>query len=203
MVVVDDHPLIRSAMRALFGAPSDIRIIGEAGTGAEALRLTVELAPDVLLLDIQLPDITGVEVVRRLRAGGSATRVLILTGYPSDDNARALIRLGIRGYLLKAIRAEELAGAIRAVHAGRTVFDPAVTNSLLDVLTSPPAERPTKKEVAVLKLVDEGYTNQEIGRRLRISVSTVQYHLRNLFGKFGVRSRTELVHVTRAQGWLP
>lgn len=195
MLLADDHPLTRDGTRQAMAANGSIDIVGEAGDGEETLRLAQQLRPDLLLLDISMPRLSGVEVASELHALHSAIRVLILTGY--DQNAahhETLLRLGVRGFLSKRASPSEIVKAVCEVHAGRTYF----RGPMADIArgSSSPIQL-TQREIAVMHLVESGSTNRQIADQLCVSEPTVRFHMHNLFTKLGVKSRTQLVNVGR------
>lgn len=202
ILLADDHAIVRAGLRHLLAETPDLEVVGEAADGEAALRLAAALRPDILLLDVRLPGRDGLEVARLLRARLPDVRVVALTVCDDAQHARALLRLGVSGYLLKTVSWPELQGALRAVYGGHVVVQSSVAARLSRPGSSPDRE-PTARELEVLRLVAEGYRNREIANRLATSERTVQFHLRNLFAKCDAASRTELVHRARQQGWLP
>ena len=199
VVIVDDHALLREGTRALLAEDSGIVVVGMAAEGRVALRLVAELRPAVLLLDVHLPDLDGVAVTRQVRATFPDVAVLILTGYEDASYCRALLNLGVRGYLGKKISGRELASAVHAVAAGQVVLLSAAAPGTLTADTILLTER----EREVLGLLAEGQPNRMIARTLAISVRTVDFHVRNVFGKLGAASRTEAIAKARRQSLIP
>lgn len=202
ILLADDHAITREGTRRLLESEPDLEVIGEAGNGEEALRLAEELRPDILVLDISMPGLNGIQVAETIRLKLPEIRIIILTGYESEQYARALVRLGVNGYLSKTASSEELATALRTVQSGQSYFQPAVVELLRDNAAPGTGDEPTPREMEVLLLVAEGLRNKEIARRLSTSERTVQFHLGNLFSKLQAGSRTELVHLARQKGWL-
>jgi DNA-binding NarL/FixJ family response regulator len=196
VVVADDHPLVRDATRLYLEQAGGIAVVGMAGTGAAALELVGARRPDVLVLDVQLPDMSGVDVARRMAAAFPGVAVLVFTGYDDVGYARRLRQVGIRGYLRKTASREELVGAVRGVAAGRTVL---IADSPGAVLTE--GEEPlTAREHEVLQLVADGLSNDEVARALTISPKTAEFHVGHLLRKLGARSRAHAVARARQQG---
>jgi DNA-binding NarL/FixJ family response regulator len=202
ILLADDHAITREGTRRLLEAEPDLEVIAEAANGEEALRLAEELLPDIIVLDISMPGLSGVQVAEVVRRKLPETRIVILTGYDSEQYARALVRLGVSGYLSKTASCEELAAALRAAHFGQPYFQPKVVELLRGTSGPGAGDEPTPREMEVLPLVAEGLRNKEIARRLSTSERTVQFHLSNLFCKLQAGSRTELVHLARQRGWL-
>jgi DNA-binding NarL/FixJ family response regulator len=173
--------------------------VGTAGDGAAALRLIAERQPDVLLLDVHLPGLSGVEVARQTRARFPRVAILVLTGYDDLGDARALVRLGVQGYLPKTASGEQIVAAIRTVARGETVLISKAAQAALGRGVGPL----TAREDEVLRLLAAGKRNAEIAAALAVSVSTVEFHLSNLFQKLGATSRTEAIRLAREQGLTP
>ena len=212
ILLADDHAVVRKGIREFLeeaeGEPP-ITVVAEAADGAEAVALATEYAPDVALLDIQMPNMTGIEATRRIKAQHPDVRVLVLTAYDDDPYIFALLQAGASGYVLKTASSESLVRAVRAVYRGESALDPAVTQKIVQQLTT---DRPlgrqtavealTRREVEVLRLAAKGLTNKAIGRELGISSRTVQGHLANIYGKLNVSSRTEAVTEGLKLGWI-
>jgi NarL family two-component system response regulator LiaR len=196
VLLADDHAVVRSGLGAFLLAADDLELIGEAANGAEAVRRCAELRPDVVLMDLQMPEVDGVEATRAIRQRWPETQVLILTSFREEERVQAALVAGAIGYLLKNVTADELAEAIRAVRAGRPALAPEATQALIQASVrppAPPAEELTEREREVLALMVEGLTNDGIAARLSISRSTVKYHVSSILGKLGAGSRTEAV----------
>ncbi len=198
VVIVDDHPIVRAGMRAILSAGADINVVGEGENGADALRLVNEFCPDVLALDVQLPDLNGLEVTRRLRAQGKKTAILILTIHTDHETVFGLLEAGAVGYVLKDEAPETLVGAVRAAGRGESWFSPAVASQVVRrAVGSPKVETPevletlTPREVDTLRLLAQGLDNTAIAHELVVTKRTVQNHISNIYGKLGVSSRTE------------
>jgi DNA-binding NarL/FixJ family response regulator len=200
VLVADDQPLIRSGFRMVIEGRGDLELAGEAGDGVEAVELTHSLEPDVVLMDVRMPRMDGVEATRRLVASGSRARILILTTFDLDEYVYASIQAGASGFLLKDVGPDELADAIRVVAAGNSLFGPAATRRLVEQFTRrpEPGERPelgdlTEREREILGLVASGYSNAEIAQRLVVSETTVKTHVSAVLRKLGVRDRVQAV----------
>ena len=196
VALVDDHEIVRRGLRELLEG-AGLEVVGEAGTVAEAVRRMPALHPDVVLLDMQLPDGTGVEVCRDVRSALPDTRVLILTSFDDDEALFASILAGASGYLLKQVRGSDLVDAVRRVAAGQSLLSPEVTARVLERLRQPVTTQDpalaslTEQERRVLDLVAEGLTNRQIGTRLGLAEKTVKNHVSGVLGKLGLGSRTQ------------
>lgn len=210
VVLADDHAVVRKGIREFLEEAEDIIVVAEAANGREALQAVAEHRPGVVVLDIQMPELSGIEATRRIKARYPEVGVLILTAYDDDPYVFALLQAGAGGYVLKTASAEELVQAIRAVHRGDSALDPAVARKVVQRLASghpSPAseeivEGLTDRELDVLRLAAKGLTNQAIGGRLDISDRTVQGHLANVYAKLAVSTRTEAVLRAVKLGWL-
>jgi DNA-binding NarL/FixJ family response regulator len=203
VLIVDDHPLYRGGTQAALASRPGMEVVGAVGTAAEALRACRELAPDIVLLDINLPDRSGIEVAREMRSLMPDVGVIALSAYDDEAFILALAEVGVRGYLLKTATDGEIASAVQAVAAGGSVFAASVADALVrHSMRGDAAEENalTERESAVLTYVAEGLSNREIGRRLGISQRTAQAHLSRVFHKLGVGSRTEAVAVALKEG---
>ncbi len=207
VLVVDDHPIVRAGMRLILEDAPGIKIIGEGTCGQDALRMAVDLHPKVLVLDINLPDISGLEVTRRLSSIGSKTAILILTVLNDDRTVFGLLEAGASGYVLKEDALETLANAIKAAARGETWLSSKVTEHVvhraLEVATPMPKSTCdlTTREMEVLLLLAEGLSNEAIAHRLTLTLRTVQNHVSAIYGKLGVDSRTEAVLYAIRHGW--
>lgn len=197
VVVADDHKVVRAGIRELLSDEPDIQVVGEARDGREAVELALAVRPDVVVMDINMPELSGVEATRQIRAAAPEVRVLALTAYQDDPYIYGLLDVGASGYILKTAEGQEIVRAVRATAAGQAAIDPAVAPRLIARLTrpAPQADALTERELAVLRLAARGQTNKQIGATLQISDRTVQNHLANIYAKLGVASRTEAVTV--------
>jgi DNA-binding NarL/FixJ family response regulator len=207
--LADDHVLVRQGIRQFLEDEGDIDVVAEANDGAEALELIEQHQPDIAVLDVRMPEMTGVEATRRIKAQFSQVRVLILTAYDDDPYVFALLQAGADGYVLKTASADELVRAVRTVHAGQPALSPEVASKVIQQMTrGAPAgatdqvESLTERELDVLRLAARGKTNRAIGGDLGISHRTVQGHLASIYGKLGVNSRTEAVTEALRRGWI-
>ena len=207
VVIVDDHPVVRTGMQTVLDAVADITVVAKGTSGADALRLVSQHLPDVLVLDVNLPDISGVEVTRRLRDRGTTTAILVLTIHDDTQIIFGLLESGAVGYVLKDEAVETLVSAVRAAARGESWLSPAVARQVLrravGQAPSPPERPPlslTPREVEVLRLLARGLDNAAIAQRLVVTKRTVQNHVSNIYGKLDVRSRTEAALVAIRQG---
>ncbi len=194
VVIVDDHPVVRTGMRAVLDAVADVNVVAEGASGADALRLVEQHDPDVLVLDVNLPDMNGLDVVRRLREREITTAILILTMHANSHTVFGLLKAGVRGYVLKDEAPETLAGAVQAVAQGQDWFSPAVSRQLVRRAVGQTRSSPellTPREMEVLRLLAQGLDNAAIAQQLVITRRTVQNHVSSIYGKLGVDSRIE------------
>ena len=210
VVLVDDHALLREGMRRLLEQEPDMTVVGEAADGAEGVTTVKALMPDVVLMDVVMPGISGIEATKQIKQCSPQTAVLILSAYDDDRYVLGLLEAGAAGYLLKSSHGPEVVQAIRAARTGDAVLHPAVTARLLAHVTRSAAadagaggaEHPTQRELEVLRLAAAGLGNKEIARELDLSLPTVKAHLVNAFNKMGVGSRTEAVLHALRRGWI-
>jgi len=209
ILLADDHAVVRQGIRQFLEEAGDIAVVAEAGDGAEALRLVEAHQPDVAVLDIRMPEVTGVEVARRIKERFPQVRVLVLTAYDDDPYVFALLQAGADGYVLKTASGDELVRAVRTVYAGETALSPEIAGKVVRQATrrrpegaAGQVEPLTDRELDVLRLAARGLTNRAIGHELGISHRTVQGHMANIYGKLGVNSRTEAVTEALRRGWI-
>jgi DNA-binding NarL/FixJ family response regulator len=208
VLLADDHRLVRQGIRALLERAPDIEVVAEAGDGAEAVALAGQLTPDVLVMDLAMPNLTGIQAAGRLRDLGLKTRVVVLTMYSGASQVRLALLSGARGFLPKDSLADELLLAVRAVGQGGTYLSPAISGAILENVLTPqpeamaasPRERLTPREREVLQLIAEGHTNKGIAQRLQISLKTVERHRTSLMDKLEVHNLAELVQAAVRHG---
>jgi DNA-binding NarL/FixJ family response regulator len=203
VLVVDDHPVVRSGLVALLAVEPDLQVVGEAADGAEALAAVRSTLPHVVLMDLRMPGMDGADATARIVGDHPGTRVLVLTTFDTDDDILRAVEAGASGYLLKDTRRDELVDAIRAAARGETVLAPPVAARLMGRMRTGSAEQLTPREVEVLAAVGRGLSNGEIGRELFIGEATVKTHLLRVFQKLGVDERTRAVTVAMERGILP
>ena len=203
VLIADDHPVVREGLRGMLAAEEAITVVGEAGSGDEAVVMARLNRPDVVLMDLRMPGGDGVEATAGILAAAPGTRVVVLTTYETDDDILRAVEAGATGYLLKDTPRQDLVNAIRAAARGETVLGPTVAGRLVSRLRRPAAEPLSPRETEVLTLVARGHTNAEIGRVLYISEATVKTHLLRAFGKLGVSGRTAAVTTAIELGMLP
>jgi len=210
ILLVEDHVVVRQGTRQLLEREQDFEVIGEAGDGEEAVRLASQLKPDVIIMDVAMPKLSGVEATKQIKELLPSTIVLVLTGYDYDEYIFSLLEAGAAGYLMKDVSGDQLIDAIRAVHAGEAVLHPVVAHKLMARFKSQaagttearPQELLSQRELEVLKLAARGISNKDIGEALFISARTVQAHMRSIFNKLGVGSRSEAVLYGLKRGWF-
>lgn len=193
VVIVDDHLLVRSGLEAVLALFDDIRLVAQADSGSEAVKVCRSQRPDVVLMDLVMPDMNGVEATRRVLEACPGVRVVALTSFTDEDLIEDTLRAGAIGYLMKNVSADQLADAIRAAHAGRSTLAPEAADALVRAVSAPKAagDNLSQREREVLVLMAEGLTNADIAARLVIGVSTVKTHVSSIIAKLGVTTRTE------------
>jgi NarL family two-component system response regulator LiaR len=196
LLIVDDHAIIRAGLQALLQVVPDIEVVGEATNGREAVDLAEKLMPDVILMDLVLPEMDGIQAIRKILSKQTQARILVLTTFSGEDMVFPAIKAGAMGYQLKDSSPQELVEAIREVNRGQASLHPLIARKVLDEVLNPPDQPPTRapltqREVEVLRLVAEGLENREIAERLVLSDATVRTHVSNILGKLHLASRTQ------------
>ena len=204
ILIADDHPVVRDGLAAMLGTQPDFEVVAVAANGRETVRLAAELRPDVVLLDLEMPELDGVEALARLRAASPAVRALVFTAFDTDERILSAVRAGAQGYLLKGAPRDELFRAIRVVSQGGSLLQPVVASKLLQRMSRPggtdaPASL-TSREVDVLRLLAQGRANKEIAAVLVISERTVKFHVSAILSKLGAGNRTEAVRLAVQRG---
>ncbi|NAS26310.1 response regulator [Herbidospora sp. NEAU-GS84] len=215
VLLADDQPLIRTALRMVIADAPGLEVAGEAGTGAEAVRLTRELGPDVVVMDIRMPGMDGIEATRRITEAGGRARVVVLTTFDDDENVYGALRAGAAGFLVKDMALDDILNAVRVVAAGDALIAPGVTRRLIAAFAARPGPSPntrpepraltgiTDREREVLTLIGRGRSNAEIAAELFISAATVKAHVTRLLVKLAARDRVQLVIVAYETGLVP
>lgn len=205
ILVADDHPVVRDGLVAILSTQHDFSVVGEAGTGVETVQRVIALRPDVLLLDLEMPDVDGVGVLKQLRQTDVPTRVVVFTAFDTDERILDAVQAGAQGYLLKGAPREELFNAVRVVHSGGSLLQPIVASKLLrqvsrDQVKEANADALTERELEVLLLMAQGLQNKEIAAKLVISERTVKFHVSSILAKLGAGNRTEAVKIAAHRG---
>ena len=211
VVLTDDQPLVRAGLRVLIADTPDLDVVGEAGTGAQAVQLVRDLRPDVVVMDIRMPGMDGIEATRMITAEHGAARVVVLTTFDDDDYVYAALRAGASGFLVKDMALDDILAAIRVVAAGDALIAPSVTRRLIAQFAGRPETPPprrqiggiTERELQVLTLVGRGLSNAEIAASLLISAATAKAHVAHLLAKLGARDRVQLVIAAYEAGLVP
>jgi NarL family two-component system response regulator LiaR len=208
VLIVDDHAVVRQGLRAFLESEEDIEVVGEAADGTEAVQKVQELLPDVVLMDLVMPDMDGITATRRISETSPNSRVLVLTSFSEDEKVFPSIKAGAMGYLLKDVPAEDLGRAIRSVAGGGFLLHPDIAKKVLDEFSlirseTPPLTRLTPREIEVLTLIARGRSNKEIARDLSISIKTVKTHVSNILSKLHMMDRTQAALYAVRQGLVP
>jgi len=210
LLIADDHAVVREGTRQILEREADINVVAEAADGEEAVRMAGNSAPDVIIMDIAMPKLDGIEATRQIKSLHPNIAILILSAYDDDQFVFNLIEAGAAGYLLKSVRGHELVEAVRAVNAGESVLHPAIARKVLNRFAPAAGKEPKQKvlevlsdrELEVLRLAARGLSNQDIASELCLSLRTVQAHLGHIFNKLQVSSRTEAVVRALKEGWI-
>ncbi|MFC1874334.1 response regulator [Chloroflexota bacterium] len=210
ILLAEDHVITREGIRKLLENEEGLTVTGEAGNGEEAVRLAKKLKPDVVIMDIAMPLFNGIEATRQIKLNNPGIAILILSAYDDDEYVFALLKAGAAGYLLKNASGDKLTASIKAVRKGEPVLDPSIARKVINYFTGPgevvlaekPSEQLSKRETAIIKLAATGMTNKDIAVKLFLSDRTVEGHMRTIFNKLGVGSRTEAVLYGLRKGWF-
>jgi DNA-binding NarL/FixJ family response regulator len=207
LLIVDDHEMVREGLIAMLQPEPDLEVVGQTGCGEAVAELVERARPDVVLLDARLPDVSGVEVCRRLGRSHPAVPVVILTTYTDGDLVQECLRAGARGYVVKDVERFALKESIRAVHRGQAVLAPQVAGQVIDRLRHPreadgPPPALNASQVAILRLISRGHSNREIAAEVHLSENTVKTHVQEIFRKLGVRNRVEAAILAGKSGWI-
>jgi DNA-binding NarL/FixJ family response regulator len=205
ILVADDHPIVRDGLVAILDTQPDFMVVGEAGNGREVVEQAAAVRPDVILLDLEMPEVDGVEALRRLRALGAAARVIVFTAWDTDERILAAVQAGAQGYLLKGAPRQDVFNAVRIVHGGGSLLEPIVASKLLRQVSEGREETAgmdalTGREREVLQLLAQGLQNKEIAAQLVISERTVKFHVSAILTKLGAGNRTEAVTLAAQRG---
>jgi NarL family two-component system response regulator LiaR len=210
VMLAEDHVVVREGTREIIQHEEDMEVVGEAGDGEEAVALAPRVKPDVIIMDVNMPKLNGIEATKQIKAMMPSVAVLVLTAYDNDQYVSALLEAGAAGYLLKNIKGRELIEAVRAVNAGESVLHPKIARKVLNrfaIIGAKPEGEPvtnvlSERELEVLKLAAKGLSNRDIAEQLFLSIRTVQAHLGNIFNKLDVGSRTEAILYGLKKGWF-
>lgn len=207
ILVADDHPIVRDGLVAVLSTQPDFEVVGEAADGRQVVEQALAFQPDVILLDLEMPEVDGVQALEQLRKLGKSVRAVVFTAFDTDERILSALRAGAKGYLLKGAPREELFNAVRVVHAGGSLLQPVVASRLLErfseavpLMVAP--EQLTPRELEVLAWVAQGHPNKEIAERLAISQRTVKFHVSSIMGKLGAANRTEAVALAVQHGLI-
>lgn len=202
ILLVDDHPVVRAGIEGILNSQDDLEVVGEASNGAEAIRLNQTLRPDVILMDLRMPDTDGVTAIEAITKQEEPPYILVLTTYDTDADIVRAIEAGATGYLLKDTPREDFFTAVRNVSQGESVLTPVVASRLMERMRAPAEEQLSSREIEVLTLVSRGHNNKAIAQQLYISTATVKTHLIHIYGKLGVNDRTAAVTTALEKGIL-
>ncbi len=207
LLVVDDHPVLRDGLVAVLGTQGDFQVVGEAGGGVDAVRRAAELRPDVILLDLEMPDMDGVEALKQMKEAEPDVRAIVFTAYDTDDRILAAVQAGAQGYILKGAPRDQVFDAVRVVHRGDSLLQPVVASKLLRrvserTLSDSPSATITPRESEVLALLSQGLQNKEIGAKLGVTDRTVKFHVGSILSKLQAGNRTEAVTIAVQKGLI-
>ena len=210
ILLAENHVVVRESIRQFLGREANFEVVGEAGDGEEAVRMVSQLKPDVIVMDISMPKLNGIEATKQIKALQPSAVVLILTAYDYEQYIFPLLEAGAAGYLLKDVSSRELISAIQTVYRGEAVLHPAIARKVMERLRQPKVEPTgerasdllTERETSILKMAAKGMSNSDIAQELHLSVRTIESHLGNIFNKLGVGSRTEAVIQAMKRGWF-
>ncbi|MBI5290380.1 MAG: response regulator transcription factor [Chloroflexi bacterium] len=200
IVVADDHPIVRDGLVAVLSTQPDFEVVGDAATGPQTIQRVTALKPDVVLLDIEMPELDGVETLKRLRELDPNLRAIVFTAFDTDDRILQAVQAGAQGYLLKGVPRDEIFGAVRAVHAGGALLQPVVASKLLRRFGQDQPDALSDRELEVLHLLARGLTNKEIAAELVITERTAKFHVSAILSKLGAGNRTEAVRFAAQRG---
>ena len=205
VLIADDHPIVRQGLVSVLEVEPDLEVVGTAATGREAVRMVSRLQPDVLLLDLEMPELDGIEAIPQLLAAKASLGILVFTAYDTDDRVLGAIRAGARGYLLKGASGDEIARGIRAISSGGSYLEPRVASTVMAEVTSPRRASGglTQRERQVLRLVADGLPTKQIARELSISERTVKFHVTSIMRKLDADNRAQAVAQAAQRGLLP
>lgn len=208
IIIADDHTVVRQGTKQILEAEPDFKVVGEATNGEEAVNLVKELKPDVAVIDVSMPVVNGIEATKQIKAISPSTAVLVLSAYDNDEFVFALLKVGAAGYLLKDVSGQDIINAVKAVYRGESVLHPVITRKVMDRffpvtgVKKEPQKMLGDRELEVLKLAGNALSNQEIANELGLSLHTVEAHMRHIFNKLQVGSRTEAILYALKQGWI-
>jgi len=210
IVLGEDHLITRQGILRLLEDEEGLTVVGEAGNGEEAVQMVTDLKPDVVIMDIAMPRLNGIEATRQIKVINPRTGVLILSAYDDDEYVFATLKAGAAGYLLKSVSGDELVRAVKAIHNGEPVLDPLIAKKVMNYFkfqnkipsVKEDSEHLSNRELDIIKLAAKGFTNKEIADKLHLSYRTIEGHMRDVFNKLGVGSRTEAVLFGLRKGWF-